>query len=203
MRSDRPIPGNPWPHDMVLGIDDTPQPFCDLLFVRQAWGLDIAEVPALEATTRIPAVAPPSRDTDDLRRQWRRGWRAGWQKYDPPTALVDVPDRATLDRIAATPDAELDDAFRAEMGPTVAGDDLDAFNAWQESLRDPHHLPLEQTPERVSLPALIGAWEHGLKTIVQLPFRDPYAVSRNEQVLVVSRRTRWDPDLFSAALARH
>jgi len=39
VRSSVPIPGNPWPHDMVITVDDDPVSLVELLWVRDAWGL--------------------------------------------------------------------------------------------------------------------------------------------------------------------
>src|SRR4051812_35700978 len=37
MRSAGPIPGNPWPHDMVITVDDDPQQLLELLWLRDRW----------------------------------------------------------------------------------------------------------------------------------------------------------------------
>ena len=39
MRSSGPLPGNPWPHDMVITVEDDLQPLLDLLWIREAWNL--------------------------------------------------------------------------------------------------------------------------------------------------------------------
>ena len=40
MRSSVPLSGNPWPHDMVITVEDDPQSLLDLLWIRGAWNLD-------------------------------------------------------------------------------------------------------------------------------------------------------------------
>jgi len=42
MLSSVPIPSNPWPHDMVLTIENDSQTLLDLLWVREAWSLQPA-----------------------------------------------------------------------------------------------------------------------------------------------------------------
>ena len=42
MRSSVPIPGNPWPHDMLITVEDNPHALVDLLWIREAWNLQPA-----------------------------------------------------------------------------------------------------------------------------------------------------------------
>ena len=39
MRASSAIPGNPWPHDMVVEVADSPHAILDLLWLREACGL--------------------------------------------------------------------------------------------------------------------------------------------------------------------
>ena len=41
MLSSSPMPENPWPHDMLITTDH-PSPLFELLWVREAWGLQPA-----------------------------------------------------------------------------------------------------------------------------------------------------------------
>ena len=59
---------------------------------------------------------------------------------------------------------------------------------------------IQESPERLSLPALIEAWRSGLDTIITLPYRGFYARRITGRHLVVSTRTRLDPDMYSLAL---
>ena len=37
MRSSVPLPGNPWPHDMVITVENDAQSLVDLLWIRVTW----------------------------------------------------------------------------------------------------------------------------------------------------------------------
>ena len=39
MRTSDPLPGDPWPQDMLIVVETDPQPLVDLLWVREAWNL--------------------------------------------------------------------------------------------------------------------------------------------------------------------
>ena len=39
MRSNAPIPGNPWPHDMIITVEDRPNVLLELLWIREAFAL--------------------------------------------------------------------------------------------------------------------------------------------------------------------
>src|SRR4051812_1761325 len=47
VRSDSPMPGNPWPHDMVIAVNDHERMLLELLFIRDAWKLGMADIPPL------------------------------------------------------------------------------------------------------------------------------------------------------------
>lgn len=63
-----------------------------------------------------------------------------------------------------------------------------------------HLVPLNEHPERRSLPALISAWESGLTRIVQLPYEGYFADRISRQCLVVSEQARHDAGLYDKAL---
>jgi hypothetical protein len=76
MRFTEPMPHDPWPHDMVIRVDDTPQHLTVLLFIRQAWGIAAGpDVPTLApvpqgGASRLPEV--PARNVWEAR--WHRAW---------------------------------------------------------------------------------------------------------------------------------
>lgn len=39
MRSTTPMEGNPWPHDVVISVDNDFYRLLELLWIREAWGL--------------------------------------------------------------------------------------------------------------------------------------------------------------------
>ena len=58
MLSSVPIPGNSWPHDMVLTIEDDSQTLLELLWVREAWRLQ----PAGDDLAPLLSVTPVGAD---------------------------------------------------------------------------------------------------------------------------------------------
>lgn len=44
MRSVHQIPGNPWPHDMTITVEDRPAPLLELLWLREAYGSVLSPV---------------------------------------------------------------------------------------------------------------------------------------------------------------
>jgi hypothetical protein len=198
MRSDHPMSGNPWPHDMVITIEDGPYPLIDLLFIRSAWGIELPWVPPVDPEPEVAPIVPlPAHDAEVLGELWWDEWTRGWARYDAPQA----PSAPLLNATEASEDELTLEALYLQ--PSVfwyAAADLEALGSWKASLTDKHDLPLEQTPERRVLPALIGAWRDGVDTIVQLPYGEPYAERINERHLVVSRVTRMDPTAYARAL---
>jgi hypothetical protein len=73
MRSSKPVPGNPWPHDMVITVEEDPTRLIELLWIREAWDLPSAmgEPPRLSATPqRIGSV--------DRSAPWFLEWSSEW-----------------------------------------------------------------------------------------------------------------------------
>ena len=79
MRSVHELSGEPWPHDMVISVDQ-PNNLLTLLFVRDVW--DIAR------DMDIPALAPPPTPGNSMRpespspdvwsERWVETWHAAW-----------------------------------------------------------------------------------------------------------------------------
>ena len=59
---------------------------------------------------------------------------------------------------------------------------------------------LEEEPERMSLDALIPAWQAGLTKIVTIPCRVSYTHRIGERALLMTEGTRNDPNRYAAAL---
>lgn len=202
MKSSVPIPGNPWPHDMVIRVDEDPNNVCLLLFIRSAWGIaSDVDIPSLgpgpdAGNSSLPAGA----GAEEWSARWKREWTRAWEWYQ----LSDPQQRPTsrLLRSLARPGQPLHPAFppfwQAEWGDE--GIDGDAFNRWLAVLRPDLPVALAKQPERVCLDALIVAWNAGLETIVTLPYEGYFAQRISPRHLVVSAATRADPDSYSRAL---
>lgn len=198
MRTSEPDPANPWPHDMVLTIDQPDVPL-RLLFARRLRRLAIPEVPPLESgpqpSSEVAALpeATPER--------WRSEWAQWWSRHLPRS--VDGPDLETARMLRELDDEEL--VAHVSAGPTgwLTPSEEQGHAQWLDSVRERHEIPLEQHPERICLDALIPAWRSGLRTIIELPFAADVADRISAECLVVARRTRWDPTLYRRALAQH
>ena len=198
MRALEPIPGDPWPHDMVLTIETVSGPLTYLLFVRTAWQLDIDTVPALESEPNVGASDRPSdRDVDAARAQWLVEWNRAWTQFESRQRAIMTPDAEIQHLLDTLTDEELQEALSPQPSDYWdAGIDQKAYSAWRRLLQP----PIDDSPENLVLPALIPAWESGLRTIIQLPYRGYFAERINREHLVVSAATRRDPTLFDRAL---
>ncbi|NQX26302.1 hypothetical protein HQQ81_02925 [Microbacteriaceae bacterium VKM Ac-2854] len=196
MRSIAPDPRNPWPHDMVLSIDQPRVPLV-LLYARALRGLAIPEVPGLESGPEPSEVELDDTTAD----RWRRDWARWWSRHLPRT--TEGPDPETARLLRELSDGELVEHVAAEPRGWLTPSEEAAFAAWRDPFRERHDVPLDRTPERVCLDALIPAWRNGLTTILELPYAGDVADRISAECLVVSRRTRLQPELYARALAQH
>ncbi|WP_382304655.1 hypothetical protein [Herbiconiux sp. UC225_62] len=207
MRSDEPMPGNPWPRDMVLHIETSPFGLIELLFAREVWQLAIREVPALDVVPSVGAssrlASGPRQGSGEMAALWRKDWARAWAPFDAESVGIPGPDAETARMLATLDDAELAQAVSSTPSEFWhRGIDSEALGTWRRELSGAERVTtLDETPERRSLPALIAAWETGLTDIVQLPYAGFFAERLNPRTLVVSRLTRSEPALFSRALA--
>ncbi|HEV7566069.1 MAG TPA: hypothetical protein VGO31_08950 [Microbacteriaceae bacterium] len=198
------MPGNPWPHDMTITVEDGPTFLVDLLFVRSVWELNPAGVPPLAREPDPGTSTRPWRPgVEDLERLWLIDWQRAWTEFEDDRS-VRIPDAVVLRQIADSSDEELWDAFSARRPSELwysVGMDRDAANRWRISLADDHRRPLAETPEWQALPALIHAWQQGVDTIIQLPYSGHHVERLNRTHLLVSQETRHNKDLYTDALA--
>ncbi len=207
MRSSAPIPGNPWPHEMVITTEDDPKPLVELLWIREAWGLQPLgdDLPPLLVDPPDPRMNEEERDVDAWHAAWPQLWTATLRHAGG------VRDPGLFDAIHSTADnsTERADLIAQLMGPSWRdrfGDDgLDErWAAWtaarfqQRAARRPGSF--EDQPERRSVDALIAAWRSGLTKIVTIPCQGEYTRTIGEHTLLVTDATRDDVDKFSAAL---
>ncbi|MBD8045437.1 hypothetical protein H9638_16660 [Arthrobacter sp. Sa2BUA2] len=184
---------------MTIIIDDHAQNLKLLLFVRQAWMVaQDVQVPALSpvaatGTSKIPESA--SREVWDER--WKQQWNRSWAWFNVST-VQDAPLSQEEMRNLSRPGQDLHPIvppfWTVEYGDE--GLDLGAFNTW-----DRQTMPnFPSRSERDALPALVKAWQHGLTTIIVLPYLGYFAHRLNGSHLVISAETRNDPKLYAEAL---
>ena len=175
MQSSEPIPGNPWPHEMVLSIDDSPQGRHERLGVRVAGGLagagdalpprlapgparlnpEGSPAPAAPAAA-APAVptAPAALAAPAAPKEWAEAWPALWHAAVDRLAHVVSPDQAERMRRAADAAADesvdFDDLLALLDGPN-----------WRESFGDEAF----RTPEAA---ASWEEWQHAHRQTVNL-----------------------------------
>ena len=120
MRADRPIPGNPWPHDMVIQTQEGSDRLLDLLWVREAWALK-PEGEGVPPRLDPPVVFEPTvhslrRDKRELNRAWQRGL----------TTIVPIPCAGTFTRTIGAHALLVTSAARRSRSAFSAA--LDAFD---------------------------------------------------------------------------
>jgi hypothetical protein len=202
MRSIEPIPGEQWPHDMVIRIDVHTH-LMTLLFIREAWGIARdANIPPLEPTPQVgDSAIPPGATNAEWSDRWREQWRKAWDwiGIDDTRRVAHRLDLGTSAITAEELSLWLPPAWITEYGSE--GIDTQALARWESSLIDDHPMPFEQHPERRCLDALIPAWRAGVDSIIVLPYRGYYAERMTERHLAVSKATRDDPVLYDLALS--
>jgi hypothetical protein len=208
VRSSVPIPGEPWPHDMVITVDDDLGSLVELLWIREAWGLKPVgdDLPPL-------LVNPPQLGTIEDEEfdvgAWQAAWPELWIAALHHAGEIRDPGLFAALHMTADNSTERAQLVARLTGPSwrgrFDGAALDErYQAWTASrFREPVPRPLasfEDQPERQSLDALISAWRRGLTKIVTIPCRGEFTRVIGEHSLVVTEETRNDVDMFSAAL---
>ncbi|GAA2014998.1 hypothetical protein [Microbacterium ulmi] len=210
MRSSRPIPSSPWPHDMVIEVQDAAHPLLELLWVREAWALSPGDGDAPPLLAVSPRREP---DAEAAPEAWSREWLAIWTAA---VAHAAAPvDRDLFPALQRTADGspERRELLGRMIGPTWRdrfGDDAltDGWSAWN-ARRSEEQVGrmravrgLEEQPERIALDALVPAWRAGLTKIVTIPCAGEHTRVIGAHALLVADATRADPDRYRAALAR-
>ncbi|MET0853187.1 MAG: hypothetical protein ABWY30_01035 [Microterricola sp.] len=194
---------------MLITVEDDPHALVDLLWIREAWSLDPVgdDLPPLLSDT--PLEARTATDASGWVGTWRDAWPAMWKACLQHAGRVR--DHSMFEELAA---AAVGSAERAELlhqliGPTWRdefGDD--AFTAeyetWNQARFDALSRrlarPLEEQPERASLPELIAAWQEGLSTIVVIPCVGSFTRVIGEHALLATAETRDDSNRYGQAL---
>ncbi|MFF7291406.1 hypothetical protein ACFY9N_02600 [Microbacterium sp. NPDC008134] len=210
MRSVNPIPGNPWPHDMVIHVSGSPQPLWELLWLREAYALQPVggDLPPFLVRTPAPATRPLDGAARALgENAWPRLWHAAsahagrTQDPDAFPRLLEMPpgapDRAQLlhDMIGPT--------WRDEFGDDAFDDpsytERERSTPEERAAARPHTLA--DNPEHRDLEALIPAWQSGLTTIVTIPCTGEHTRRIGDNTLLMTAGTRADSVAYRRALS--
>src|SRR6478752_4517100 len=176
MRSLFPDPGNPWPHDMTITVEDRPHALLELLWVREACGLRVEgdDVPPPLTDTPQPVEGIAEVTRTEWERAWPRVWRAAAAHAgrDDASRLMEELQRSAL---GSPKRWELlqhltGPSWREEFGAAVFDDGF-------RELGQPGHdrviaamrAPAPIGPEHRDLDDLIAAWRAGLTKVVTIP----------------------------------
>lgn len=204
------MPGNPWPHDMTMTVEDRPSSLLELLWLREAHGLDMHGelLPPLLVETPAPAEHPID---EEIRAEWEAAWPQLWEAVLAHTGIEGDPDLFEKLRLTADGSPEraalLADAMGSSavdvFGPDVFSDP--SYRVWEQKGIERHMATrrevLENSPERRDLEALIPAWRAGLTKVVTIPCRGDHTRRVGDNALLVTDETRADSERYRRALA--
>lgn len=210
MRSEQPTPGNPWPREMTFEVDVRPHALLELLWLREAYDLEVAgDAPPPLVDTPAPAARPISAQE---RARWESAWMPLW------TAVTEHAGRPKdgdlFDQLALTGDgsperADILERLTGPSGRNIMG--AEAFDdpsllAWDRRGFDAHVASrpqaLAEAPERRDLDSLVPAWRRGLLKVVTIPCRGTYTRTLGSSALLVTDGTRADSPAYRSALDR-
>lgn len=208
MRSEHPNPASTWPPEMRFVVDDRPHELLELLWLREAYDLEICgDVPP--ALTDTPASSTRALGAAE-RTQWERAWPRLWMAAIEHAGRPD--DHELFAQLMATGDGspEREDLLRRLAGPSwrdVIGDaafDDPSLLAWDRRGFDAHVASrprmLANSPERRDLDSLVTAWRRGLAKVVTIPCRGTFTRRLSATALMVTDQTRADSNAYRAAL---
>jgi hypothetical protein len=196
---------------MLITIEDDSHVLLELLWIREAWGLDTFGVdlpPLLSDPPTRPLASEVARDRVAT---WRAAWPAMWDACIHHAGLIR--DSTAFERLRDTPGGsqEREHMLRELLGPSWReefGDKAltEQYPAWAEARFEAQSRrrsrSLDEDPERVSLAALIPAWRAGLSKIVTIPCQGSYTRIIGPHTLLVSEETRNNARTYSNALAQ-
>lgn len=209
MRSSVPIPGNPWPHDMSLTIEDDPHALVDLLWIRQAWNLNPTghDLPPLLSNFSTSAGAETL--LSDKSADWQEAWPSMWLGCLEHAGQIRDPSMFEQLHQTANGSVERLDLLQKLSGPswrTSYGDEAftERYQTWNQAqfeMNSQRHIrSWDAEPERGTLAAVIPAWQAGMTKVVVIPCRGTYSRVIGQHALLVTAETRADNERYSEAL---
>lgn len=207
MRSGWPIPGNPWPHDMIITVDDRPQQLLELLWVRDTWSLAAGHPdPPPSLVQAAPAGAIP----DDGWATWNAAWSGLWQgAVEHAGRVIGADAHAKLTRPNLAPPERrallaqiVGPNWRDQFGDEGLGDAYQSWQAVHQRNRGARRRELMSAElERHALDELAPAWKRGLTKIVTIPCRGDHTRTIGAHTLLVTDETREDLGRYRRGLA--
>ncbi len=210
MRSSAPIPGNPWPHDMSITVDEQPQALLELLWIREAHQLRprSEDLPPLLSDT--PPVVHDSSVSPETRAEWKAAWPGIWHAVAAHAGLEMDPHLFDQLHLTADGSPQRADLLRRIVGPhwrDTFGDSAladESYSVWSRRLSDAlsasMQRPLEEHPERRDLVALVPAWRAGLTKVVTVPCAGELTRRIGDHALLMTARTRENSESYRRAL---
>lgn len=209
MRSTTPMPGNPWPHDMSITVDE-PHALLELLWIREAHDLRPVGEGLPDKLVDPPASA--ANPVDDATREW---WSAAWSRIweDVLAHAATEPDQALHARAFSSDmsSTERERLLRQLVGPTwrdefgAAVFDDESHREWDQRRFDAHiasrPTSLGASPEHRDVEALAGAWRRGLTRVVTIPCRGLHVRQIGPHALLVTDEVRSGSTEYRAALS--
>ena len=211
MRSSKPMPGNPWPHDMVITVEDRPSSLLELLWIREAYELEPRGEGLPPLLSDTPMVIRDAVVSTDTRAEWEYAWPRIWHAAAAHAGMES--NSRMLDEVLRTADVSRErvDLLRRMVGPGWRGEfgddafDSDSFRTWSQRGRDAQLAALparvEDSPEWRDLPGLIPAWRAGLRKITTIPCSGAFTRKLGENALLLDFATRDNSDSYRQALS--
>jgi len=194
---------------MIITVEDRPHTLLELLWIREAHGLDPADGTLPPPLVDRPAAAARRVD-EETRARWAEVWPQIWG--DAVAHSATEPDPALLDRAvtATLSPAERETLLGRIIGPSARDafgvevfDDA-AYREWERRGSEAHlatHLTtLADSPEHRDVATLADAWRRGLGKVVTLPCRGTYVRQIGPHALLATDEVRSDAAAYRAAL---
>ncbi|MGC0141409.1 hypothetical protein [Pseudactinotalea sp. Z1732] len=184
-----------WPAETTLKVDERPQHFLMLLYVRHAWGIAVDEsVPELEpAPEPGHSQMPETASQQEWSSRWSRAWQRAWDWYRVEDRAGSPPDERTVAEIAR-PGQPLSPSLPPQWAHEHGRDgvDMERYSLWLSALLPDFSAAPHEHPEHISAEPVTQAAAGGLETVVVLPYAEPFARRITRRHLVVSAATRRD-----------
>ena len=210
MRSVNPIPGNPWPHEMTITVDDSPSTLLELLWIREAYDLHIDDDDLPPLLTDSPAAANGPALTESTRATWEQAWPRLWRAVAQHAGRDQDPGQFERLHQTANGSRERLQILHEIVGPSwrdefgdAAFDDT-SYREWDQRGTDRQisamHRMGAESPEHRDLDALIRAWRTGLTNVVTIPCRGEFSRKITDNALLMTDATRADSAAYQRAL---